>query len=79
MNILYNILFVVTIIGMLIGCSAGDDADGCCGVPGIDWMDDEAREFDYKIRNFVGIPSIILFMAIFFSHWHFGVKLLGLF
>ena len=78
MNIFFNILFILSIIGMLIGCGYGDALDGCCGVPGT-ITDEQERKIAERIRDYVGVPSIILFMFVLFSHWHFGVTLLGLF
>ena len=77
MNILFNILFIISAIGMLVGCSAGDAAHGCCGLPGT--QNDEERYYFDKICKYIGVPSIILFMFILFSHWRFDVTLLGLF
>ena len=77
MNILFNILFIISAIGMLVGCSAGADAHGCCGLPGTQHA--EERYYFDKICKYIGVPSIILFMFILFSHWRFGVTLLGLF
>lgn len=77
MNILFNILFIISVVGMLVGCGAGDAAHGCCGVPGT--ADGEEQEYFDKISKYIGVPSIILFMLILFSHWRFGITLLGLF
>ena len=40
---------------------------------------DEERDYFDKICKYIGVPSIILFMFILFSHWRFDITLLGLF
>lgn len=79
MNTFFNILFVLSVIGALIGCSAGDAADGCCGCPGTDWMNDEAQEIDRKIAAWVGGPSIAILLFILLTHQYFGITLFGCF
>ena len=77
MNTLFNILFVLSLIGMIIACGAGDAVHGCCGAPGT--ADGEEQEYFDKISSYVGIPSILCLVFLLFSHRYFGVTLLGLF
>ena len=78
MAILFNILSALSIIGIIIAGLCGDAADGCCGAPGT-ITDEQERKIAEHIRDYIGVPSIILFMFVLFSHWHFGVMLFGLF
>lgn len=79
MNTLITILWVISIIGILFACGCGDAADGNCGIPGPDWMNDKAQEEDWKYAELVGIPSFIAFITINIFHKYFGVLLFGCF
>ena len=79
MAILFNILSALSIIGIIIAGLCGDAADGCCGCPGIDWMNDEACEMDRKIAAWVGTPSFIILILTLLLHKHFGLVLFGMF
>lgn len=78
MNTLFNILFIISLIGIAVGCSAADAAHGCCGTFGT--IDDEKEIAQLnKISAYIGIPSIVCLFFLIFSHQYFDVTLLGLF
>lgn len=79
MTVFLNILFVLSILGILIACSYGDAADGCCGCPGVDWMDDRAQANDRKIAAWVGTTSVIIFAVVIRICIVYKIPLLGLF
>ena len=55
-------IFILIVLGIIIlfGCSLGDYAEGCCGMPGAS----DTPEKDMNIAVFITLPSLILFFII---------------
>lgn len=78
MTVFLNILFVLSILGIIIACLYGDAADGCCGCPYADWMDDYTQANGRKIAAWIGTMSVIIFAVIIRICIVYKIPLLGL-